>query len=489
VGQLFIQDASLSQAQRESIERSNNNPRTPFLFDESISGSLIEALFLRPTVRALQSVPGRKSLIYMSSQITFRRLNERGKRNLNELIDLAWRAGVVIHTLDLKGLTTWNDTNYENYVPFSEKTGGLLLVNSNFFVNGVGRVNEALKGFYMLSFVPPSSAFENNRPNAYHQVRVKVKRSGAEVHARDGYFAVAHVPSMAGIPKDNALVQAILNPFFSNDFKLTISAGYAHAEKRGYFLQTWLNLEGKDLSFKQIGEGQYSLSMDAAILTSDSDGNYENWRPFKYDLTLNSEDVARIRKEGIDISLYSPVKKPGNYRVFAAAADRASGNIGTCYQTLDIPDLGANRLSLSSIFMISQEKEAAEIKSGDIDAKNQEWRQLKKSPTLRIYHPGEGLNYMAVIYNAKSKEGRPPKLEYELTIYKEGGSTSYGNDREALDLQGIEDYSRIPIVKKLILNSNMEEGKYTLELRVQDKQADRRSGFAFQFIDFEIRKD
>jgi hypothetical protein len=161
---------------------------------------------------------------------------------------------------------------------------------------------------------------------------------------------------------------------------------------------------------------------------------------------------------------------------------------------LDIPDLSKRRLSLSSIFVLNHGQEASAIKSGEIEANNnssdtkQKWQGLRRNPALRSYMPGEGFDYMAVIYNAKSKEDRAPQLEFQFTILK-NGEVYYQSNREDIDLQGEEDWNRIPIVKKLTFNNTMGEGTFLLGVMVFDKQAEVKFNTAFQLIDFEIRKE
>ena len=96
--------------------------------------------------------------------------------------------------------------------PLPRKTGGLFLRDTNFFVNGIGEVNDALKGYYILSYAPPATTFKLNRNNIYHRTRVKVKRRGATVHTRDGFYGVPETPDESALAQ-NPLRDAVLSPF------------------------------------------------------------------------------------------------------------------------------------------------------------------------------------------------------------------------------------------------------------------------------------
>jgi hypothetical protein len=63
-------------------------------------------------------------------------------------------------------------------------TPGTFVRDSNFFVNGIGVVNEALKGYYILTYTPPAHTFKTDPKNRidlrndYRRIGIKVKRPG-----------------------------------------------------------------------------------------------------------------------------------------------------------------------------------------------------------------------------------------------------------------------------------------------------------------------
>ena len=475
---------------------------------------------IRYCIRTLQDMPGRKSMLFISSVITIPEAKPTlmsqaldlnfdfygdVKKKFDELADEALRAGVVIQTLDMKGLAaplpkenmgpeTQPNPPTEGYIPLSRKTGGIIVENSNFFLNGIGPAEEELKGYYLISFIPSPNAFSDVRSNVYHRIQVKVKRHGTEVHTRDGYLgAPPHSnPNPESAASTNTLEQAIVSPFRYNDLKLDLASGYAFAPTPGYFLRSWLQLEGKDLNFTNEPDGTHSLSLELVTLTSNADGLVQDSKGLQYKFKVNDEDLSRIRKEGVDFNIYLPVKNSGDYYVRTAIRDQASGKIGSAYQFLQIPDLKKPRLALSSLFVINQNEEASDIKSGNIEGSSNasdSGRKLHetKSPALRSYLPGEGFDYLTMVYNAKNKEGLQANLESQVTIFKDGEKYFEGK-REDVDLHGVGDLGRIPIMKRLVFDSKMGEGAYLLQLAVRDKQNKDQSRTASQAIDFEIRK-
>jgi VWFA-related protein len=438
-------------------------------------------------IRALQDMPGRKSLVFMSSNI----MGVGPDYLYDEMADRALRAGVVIYTLDMKGLMiSGGNSASDRYLPLSKKTGGILVENSNFFIHGVRPVDEASKGYYLLSYIPPANTFhEKNDQDIYHRVKVKVKRRGAEVHSRDGFLGTTN-PSKA-VLRATTLQEAIVSPFMHNDLELRLSSGYAYAPKPGYFLRSWLHLDGTDLTFTNEKNGGHILSLELMTLTANGE-QVQDSKGQQYRFMLDNVDISRIRKEGIDLNTYLPVKNPGKYYVRAAVRDMDSGKIGSCYQYLQIQEVKNRRLSLSSLFVLTPDENMYSIISGSVAMDRfsdiaRKWEASRTSPARRSYMAGEGFDYMAILYNPKSKGSPALNLESQLSIFKDGKEFYKGNP-EGIDPRGIDDLGRIPIIKRLDLNSQMEEGTYQLQLKIEEKQAKGKSNNAFQTIDFEIRK-
>jgi hypothetical protein len=113
------------------------------------------------------------------------------------------------------------------------------------------------------------------------------------------------------------------------------------------------------------------------------------------------------------------------------------------------------------------------------------WRESSISPALRSYHPGEGFDYLAIIYNAKSKGGLEPQLESQFVLYKNEEEYIKGNI-DIASFRGVDDLEGIPIAQRLTFGKKMDEGDYVLQLLVTDKQAKKKFRSAVQAIDFRI---
>jgi hypothetical protein len=438
------------------------------------------------------------------------------------LADAALRAGVVIHTLDINGLEFGQDIDAEqgfdyailNYngeldpekiqyksikavaqrdsqtpIPLSKKTGGLFIKGFNWFVDGIGPVQEELKGYYMLTYSPPPSTFRQESRNIYHRIQVKVKRPGSEVHARDGFYGVPEPDdASSGIPR--SLYTAIFSPFQHNDLKINLVSGYIDDPPKGYLLQSSMHLNAQDLSITEGKEGKRFISVEAASVTSDVNNFIKDSNARKYTFDFNKEDIAWIREHGIKFSLKLPVKKPGSYYVRAAVRDPVSGKMGSAYQYIEIPNLKKNRLSLSSIFIINRSEDLPWITSNAPEAFRtllypDVRRDPRKSPALKSYLPGENVECAAMIYNAKSGKEQKPELESQFMLYSNGNELFRGKS-EPVDLVDVSDFKRIPIKIKLRLGDSITAGDYVVLLQVKDKRAKEKASLATQALDFRV---
>jgi VWFA-related protein len=446
---------------------------------------------IRYAVKALKDLPGRKYLVLTQERVfsDARRLPLVQNRILNEAADEAWRAGVVI--------STWDYCNTQSATPFGrfnvlfKKTGGIYTDNDNFLYKGKPAL-DTLGGYYLLSYTPPSSTFESKNWEKYHKIALYVKRPAATVHTRDGFFSSLWRSGFASLPQSDTLLQAMVSPLVYQDLKFSLSSQYAHAPQSGYFIRSWMHLDGTNLVFTRADDGSHGLSLELQAATSDSSGNIKDAKGFRYDFRLSDADVLRIKQNGMDLKTYLPVQNPGYYYVSVAIRDRASLKIGSGYQFLDIPDLSKLRLSLSSIFILNDARDQAVIASGDIredaDSFNimRKWQAMIDSPALRSYKPGESLDYLLIVYNAKNRFIQAPKLEFQSTLFKDG--LKYRQEKEDISLNGIDAFGRISIVKKVLFDNDMPEGNYLLQLAVVDSQSKKNPRVAVQATDFQIKK-
>ncbi len=375
----------------------------------------------------------------------------------------------------------------QNSLP--QKTGGLFIENKNFFLNGIGDVNNALKGYYLISFAPAPNSFKENRQAVYHRIKVNVKKSGVEWHTRDGFYGTTDVmEEAAAVP--NAMRDAIFSPFQNYDLKLGLSSGYVKDPQSGYMLRSWLNVSAKDLQIVRAADG-YAISLTTVCLTSDIKGYIHDSNMMKFEFGVKEENLEWIKENGIRFSLLLPIKKPGSYYLRVAVRDESSGKVGSAYEYVSIPDLNKGRLAMSNMFIINNADDVSWIWSGKTKEESRRLlapvleKEENKTPALRNYKPGESLEYMAIVYNAKLHNNLPD-LESQYFLFRDGKEIMKGQPQQ-IEVGSLADFGRIPIRKKMMLGESMQEGNYVLQLVVRDKQDNGRYGLIAQTLNFEVK--
>jgi VWFA-related protein len=434
---------------------------------------------------SLRQMPGRNSLIWISGLTRMPSAPPMGEFDDNEcrwrliqtfdsLADEMLHTGVVFHTMDITGLqadprATNPHEGQGTAIPLSEKTGGLFIENENFFVDGIGRLEEEMQGYYLLTYIPPAGTFASDGSEISHEIDIKSKRWMSEVRHRDHIFTGENAAYASEQSRDS-LQQAVYSPFQYNDLSIRLSAGYVRDSGKDGLLRSWLHVDGEKLKVGEEANGDKYIAVETLGVISDSNGRIWDEGRQLYRMPVREEELYIIRENGLRVTMDIPAKKPGAYFVRMAAKDRESGIQGSAYQYVEVPDLEKDRLALSDIF----------ISGGRGDTRKMEGVRSALDP----YTQGETIRYEVVIYNAKAKK-KPPKLEYQYVLYRDGVEVMR-NGPVMVDTGSLNDFGEITLSNELRLPHSLDPGSYALQLEVRDTQAKEKNGIATQWMDFEI---
>ena len=521
---------------REVLARINAMPSPLFstkaiLRDEKTDWGLFienQISALSYSLRALKDMPGRKILIMMSPTYwpySVSYLLTVYTDDFTKLADYALRAGVVVNLLDIDGLfnfmslgadassppSQWTFNSFNRLMfeeqlrkrleaignepvfmpnPLPDKTGGVIIQDSNFFLEGIGKETESLmRGYYLISYTPPQDTFKGRgRKDDYRRLKVRVKREDAKVYTRDGFFGRLESEMDADTPQ-NPLYAAIYSPFQSTDLNVDIAAGYVKDAKAGYFVRSWIHLDPENVKIIETQNGN-RIDLEAIYVASGISGNIEDSK--RVEFSLSGFNADWIRKHGIRFSTLLPIKKPGPYYIRISIQDKETGKVGSAYQFLEIPDLKKKGLALSNIFMITSADDLAWM-SLDMTKEGAEGvffpmyqGEESRSPTLRTYKPGDMIHTLALLYNADAKAIGRSEIETQTILYKDGKEFMRSN-AGSVTMDKVENPGSIPILNRLTVGSNMPPGDYVLQLVVTDKKNSRSNeGAASQTMGFTV---
>jgi hypothetical protein len=473
---------------------------------------------------AMKHMPGRKAIVLISNSVE---VPVEAGDWIQGVADKALRCGVVIYTIDIRGLETipvfsaserdssieavqealgtraWDESASKDGLSFlAEQTGGRHIENSNIDrKTGLAPVLKELEGYYLVGYQPDSATFVGARDGSgstafFHRLNVRVKRPGVKLSYRSGFFGIADTPDEPRPPR--TLRQLVADPFRGDAIDVRLTSYFMPDERNNLNLISLLHVDANRLTFMDEGDGGYSISLEALLTANGSGGNFSKDQMIQQNLYVPSREVEYIRKNGMNVRLWLPISEPGPYFLRVAARDRASGLSGTAHQFIEVPnhtkDLNLSGLVVGGddfLYAINPNPvkgffatagPAAALVAALPPAPPNNW----SGPGVRRFWRDSGLNYALLVFNpTRLPGGSSPELTIETRIFRQGNLFEIG---EPLRFQPAVQRSSgsFLVTGRIHISANVPLGQYVLEVLVTDNRSSRAVKSARQRIDFEI---
>lgn len=399
---------------------------------------------LQMAIRGVRELPGRKAVVFISEGFPLVERDPDGTYQpsflvhdrLERVVDLAMRMGVVLYTLDPRGLVTGglsaeDNTTFmgaaeihpaaasrlrflletqESLRFLAEQTGGRVIVNNNDLVLGLKRISDDMRGYYVIGYTPPDDTFAaRGRTPRFHPVSVKVNRPGLRVRTRKGFLGVADPerPPPPDSPQQ-ALLDAAMSPFAVSDIpvRATLIPGY---DAKGVpLVRALLHIDPRALTFMTDDTGRRVAKAEVFGMLFDQLGAPTTGRTAQFTVGLEGETDVSTLDAGVVYSLVVPVAKPGGYQARFSVRDATSGALGAAGEFVEIADVKKGQFALSGVVLGEEARDATAPASGDATLSRD------SNPALRVFAPGARLVYSYEIYNA-----RVP-IETRVVVWREG---------------------------------------------------------------------
>jgi VWFA-related protein len=485
--------------------------------------AMLEEADVRATINALNALidgmsklPGRKLGVFVSEG--FRAFQSQMSQELSETTARAARANVVFYSVDPNGLDpvgvtaatatvgiskgpvatdplspnglvlSTNRLDIDN--PSTERrrdyfesqdalnalavdTGGRFFRNSNDIKRGLGDLLEQNAAYYLLGFQPERRKWDGK----FHKIKVAVSnRPDLVVSTRKGYMARADKPKDRSTltPKAAEMLEAIASPLVRRDIDLQLSSFYRDDAKGEPVMTSLLHIDAAKLNFKEA-EGKHRARLDITGFLMDAAGRAFKSFSKTADLNLDSQVHGSLVKDGI-LMVRTTGVKPGVYQLKTIVRELDSNVIGTASTYIEVPDLKADRLALSSLFtdirLLQQDKEA-------------EITGVSSAMAQRRFPRNSECAYVLIVYNANS-EGKGKTQLQMVTRVSRGGRVLFNGQPKSVEvLEGSTPPSRI-ITGGVIQLGGLAPGDYTLEVTVTDKLRKKDKGVSRQELDFTV---
>lgn len=479
-------------------------------------------------LKGLRNVPGRKSLVLLTDNLPFPDLSKARPDDSTQygelyrrLTDLANRASTVIYTVDLRGLPTLNVTAIDNragpralveqrsrggllraqrayffysktgMISLAEQTGGFFVDNTNDISSGLRRAADDSDGYYLIGFRPDDEVFESIRGRVrFNQFELKVKRPGLKIRTRKGFYGFedSEIRPVKMSPTDR-LLSALISPFGAAALKMNLFSIFTAESDKKQFVSSLIHIDGNSLKFTEQPDGWLQAKFNVLAALFNADGIPVEQVNRTDTLRAKGATFERMLTNGIIYTLQVPVKEPGMYQLRVAVSDVATDKIGVSDQTVEVPDLGKNRFTLSNIVMRGTEASLGAALSSPQDriqmnAGISESNPLS-NPAIRRFRAGSEIECYFYVYNAQTSNAGLPALTTQLRLFRDGKLILAGQPG-TIDKNKQTDVKRFLVGTRLSLGRDLSPGEYVLQVVVREPGAKGKERAATQSIDFTL---
>jgi len=294
---------------------------------------------------AVQDSPQQQSAEFFNQAMLDSRLREV-YRDVN-------RNNVSIYSLDPRGLTAFEydidavpggasisfqtdrralQMTQDTLKALSEETDGRAIVNRNSLDQGLASIVRDSSFYYLLGY----NSTQAQNDGKFHEIRVRVKRSGVDVRARKGYWAL----TAADVKRVGSAAPTVAKPI------MTALATIAPSVQAGKFVRTWVGTErGSN------GKTRVTLIWEPLLAPPGTTRREQAGRVSLLAATASGELVFRGAAPELSatpapgtvngpqrLTFESP---PGKLELRLTVQDAGNGTLDQETKTIDVPDLTA----------------------------------------------------------------------------------------------------------------------------------------------------
>lgn len=438
--------------------------------------------------------PGRKLLIFISGGFVLDLQNTREAEIVHRISTEAARSGVVIYSVDARGLVTavrdassgggadpmqrldrsmrsevWDTQDIMSTL--AQDTGGKTVFNTNDLSSGLQDALQETSVYYLVGWKPDP---QSTAPGKFQKLSASIiGRPDLTVRVRRS-LATREPPPIAAKTKEPKTPQptgpeaemqkALLAPLPGKNTPVSIALNYANTAEKGLTLSTslqidreFVSIEGEDEKPKQNG----TLEVVGTIY----DDHGRAGARISDRLSITPPVGSDAGSANAIVATYPIRIQPGLYQVRVAVRDPKTGRVANTNAWVEVPDLLAPKLTLSSL-MIGERKQTGAMRR---IAKSDIAEGVNLNVKLRFAQNSQ-LRFLVFAYNAKPGSGAAlPDVAIQVQVLRNGQPVVSPSLR-AIVTQGAADLKRLPYAAELSLEG-LERGHYQLRVTAVDRIA------------------
>ena len=445
-------------------------------------------------IDGMKSLPGRKAMIFFSEGIT---LPTNVMSHFRSVISNANRANVSIYAVDAAGLRAESSdsqagkamtrlgqararTAGSNSDPFgsmmqdlerneelmrsnpdsalgdlANETGGALIANTNNPGSKLRQVNDDLHSYYILTYTPTNTNYDGR----FRQISVAVNRSGIDVQARKGYYALNNSYGTPVLDYEAAALAVLSNAQRTNSFNSRAAAYSFPESSQPGLVPVVVEVPPSAVNYS-VDDRKKTFIADFSFVVIIKDDSQRVVKKLSNQEVVRGplDKLAKVKSGGM-LFYRETNLEPGHYTIASVVYDNITHQSSTNTGTVTVPPADQNALRLSSIVII---KKAERPNAGQQALRTFQFGDMLVYPNLGepvSKANGNQLTVFVTVYTAKG-DATAPKLSLEIAR----GGRSVGH--LSYNLHAPDQTGRIQYASVISLDK-FQPGDYELKLAVR----------------------
>jgi VWFA-related protein len=461
---------------------------------------------LESVIRNLGALTGRKILVLLSDGFHLGGNSSSQIFDMRRIIDAATRAGVVIYSIDARGLVATppggsasdsfgaDDINLpgargriessaiqaklDGLNALARDTGGTLFKNSNDLNLGLQRVLDANETYYVLAY-EPSTSYRDGR---FHKIEVRIAdRPDLIVRTRKGYFAPTDKTGKPGdlaekssekrkekspekiaqqekLEKEKDMREGLGSLVPLREIPIDMTVDFLDVSNGNSGALVNLHVDASQLNLRQAN-GTHQSALDLLMALFDEKGKAAASFVERISVNIRPERLENALKHGFGYRRLMALK-PGFYQARVAIREEGSSRMGSASKWVEVPDVGKKQLTLSGVLLSAGRED-----QNDLQPANSVYIPQLSSATRRFKKDG-AMDFMVFAYNAKV-EKNTADLVIQSQVFS-GSKLVYASPIAKMTIPESTDLQRIPYAARISLEE-FTPGPYELRVVVIDR--------------------